>query len=144
MRASFDRHKDVIAYSVCGLLTTLVNLAAYALLARVIGVGYLVSNAFAWVAAVAFAFASNKFFVFGSRVTSSEVVLYEMTTFVSARVVSGLLDMGLMYTLVGLASLDDVGVKVFVNGVVIVLNYLFSKHVVFGGRHHEVRSDRWG
>lgn len=129
-----SRHKDVIPYLVFGLMTTLVNVVVYDLLARVLDAGYLSANVVAWVASVLFAFVTNKFLVFRSMTARISAVALEMTAFFSARALSGLLDMGLMYALVGLAGLDDLVVKVFVNGVVIVLNYLFSKHVVFRDR----------
>jgi putative flippase GtrA len=123
--------RELIAYLVFGALTTLINIGAYALLTRVAGIPYLVSNVIAWVASIAFAYVTNKLWVFGSRSADARTLAREIAAFVSGRLASGLLDTGLMYALVGLARLNDVEVKVFVNILVIAFNYGFSKLVVF-------------
>jgi putative flippase GtrA len=122
---------ELISYLVFGVLTTIVNVVVYTGLTRLAGVPYLWSNAVAWLASVAFAFVTNKLWVFESKSTDRKVVAYELSTFITARLASGLLDTGLMYVAVGVAHAPDLWSKVFVNVVVVIVNYAFSKFVVF-------------
>ncbi len=134
MRGRFANQREIVAYLVFGVLTTGVNIVTYAMFTRVLHVSYLWSNVIAWIVSVAFAFVTNKLWVFRSRSVESSVVVYEATTFVSARLASGGIDMVLMYALVGLAHAPDLWAKVFVNVVVVVVNYVFSRVVVFRNR----------
>jgi putative flippase GtrA len=123
--------REVAAYLVFGVLTTLVNIGVYTALTRAAGMEYLWSNAIAWVVSVAFAFVTNKLWVFESRSARPGVLAFEMSTFVVSRLASGLLDTGLMFVLVSLAHAPDLWSKVLVNVVVVVVNYASSKYVVF-------------
>jgi putative flippase GtrA len=134
MKRLSPAQRQIAAYLLFGALTTAVNFGAYTALTRLAGLGYLPSNVAAWVVSVAFAFVTNKFWVFESRSTKPGILAYETITFVSARLASGLLDTGLMYALVGVAHLPDLWSKVFVNVVVVAANYAFSKAVVFRTR----------
>jgi putative flippase GtrA len=131
MRRLSSSQREIAAYLVFGVLTTVVNVAVYTGLTRLAGLSYLWSNGAAWAVSVAFAFVTNKLWVFESRSTHPRVVGFEVVTFVSSRAASGLLDTGLMFVLVGLAHAPDLWSKVAVNVVVVIVNYAFSKLVVF-------------
>ncbi len=126
-----SNRRQISAYLIFGALTTAVNIAIYATLTRIAGVGYEWSNVAAWAVSVAFAFVTNKVWVFESRSMHPRVLAYETTTFVASRIASGLLDLGLMVVLVGLVHAPDLWSKVCVNVVVVIANYLFSRLVVF-------------
>jgi putative flippase GtrA len=134
MRAQPSSYRRVTAYLVFGVLTTLVNVAVYAAFAKLFGVAYLWANVIAWAASVIFAYVTNKLWVFGSRSAEPRVLAYEMATFVGARLASLALDTALMYLLVSVVRAPDLWSKVFVNVVVVVVNYAFSKLVVFRAR----------
>lgn len=131
MRPLSRPQREIAAYLVFGVLTTVVNVATYAALTRLAGVGYLWSNVIAWAVSVAFAFVTNKLWVFESRSTLPGVLAFELSTFIAARLASGLLDTGLMFVLVGLAHAPDLWSKILVNVVVVVVNYVLSKFVIF-------------
>lgn len=134
MRPFFARYRSIAAYIFFGVLTTVVNIAVYAAFTKALGVSYLWSNLIAWAASVAFAYVTNKLWVFESRSTAPRVLAYEVATFLAARLASGVLDTGLMFLLVGVLHGPDLWAKVFVNVVVVVLNYVFSELVVFKNR----------
>ena len=89
------------------------------------------SNCIAWIAAVAFAFVTNKPFVFKSRSWSKDVALPELTKFVGSRVFSGLLETGLLALTVDILGWDSLIMKLLASVLVVIINYVASKLVVF-------------
>ncbi len=126
-----EKIKQILTYGVFGLLTTVVNYAVFYLFLDVFRVSYGVANVVALVVSVAFAFAVNKQFVFRSKCWSAAVLKKELPAFLSARVVSGLIDVGSMWLLVDALAVSPKLAKLLVNVLVIVLNYVFSKIFVF-------------
>ncbi len=62
-------------------------------------------------------------------------VLYEMVTFVGARLFSLVVNMVILYVFVEWVGLDDLMVKIGAAVVVVVMNYGISKWVVFNPKH---------
>ena len=131
IRALVVKYRDILSYLVFGVLTTVVNYAVYLPIYNLLGLSAAVSNVIAWVAAVAFAFLTNKPFVFKSHDWSAKTVIPELTKFVSCRVASGAME-----TLILLLTVDILGWngniwKLITQVLVVVLNYITSKLVVF-------------
>ncbi|MGO0902647.1 GtrA family protein [Clostridioides difficile] len=127
----FKKHKETILYLFFGAFTTLVNIVSYLFFTRVISFNFMIANTLAWILAVLFAYVTNKFFVFESRRVELKFLFKEFLSFVSFRLISGIIEMVIMYIMIDLLFVNDVIVKVFTNIVVIVLNYLFSKMIIF-------------
>lgn len=127
----YYRIREIIGYLFFGVLTTLVNYAVYILFTDSMGINYLVSNAAAWIIAVLFAYITNKLFVFRARSPDFRHLVIECFGFFLCRGLSGGADMLCMYLLVDIAAINDKIAKVLVNIIVIVLNYFFSKLIVF-------------
>ncbi|MCP8383166.1 GtrA family protein [Clostridioides difficile] len=127
----FKKHKETILYLFFGAFTTLVNIVSYLFFTRVILFNFMVANVLAWIFAVLFAYVTNKFFVFESRRVELKFLFKEFLSFVSFRLISGIIEMVIMYIMIDLLFVNDVIVKIFTNIVVIVLNYLFSKMIIF-------------
>jgi len=125
------RNWSIILYLFFGGLTTLVNILTYFLCYHPFGLSNLTSTAIAWAVSVLFAFLTNKVWVFDSKSFSWKVVLYEGLTFFSCRIATGLLDMGFMYVSVDCLHWNDLICKIVSNLVVIVLNYIASKVLIF-------------
>lgn len=124
------KHRETILYLFFGAFTTLVNIVSYLFFTRVILFNFMVANALAWILAVLFAYVTNKFFVFESKRIEIRFVFKEFLSFVSFRLLSGVVEMLIMYVMIDLLFVNDVIVKIFTNIVVIVLNYLFSKMII--------------
>lgn len=124
-------YKEPLAYVVFGILTTVVNIAVYYLMADVMKIHYLLANIIAWICSVLFAFLTNKIWVFESRLWQGKIVLAEMGSFFLARAATGVMDMLLMWMLVDIAAVEEMIAKVAVNVLVIVLNYVASKQWIF-------------
>lgn len=133
----YKKYEEAVNYLIFGFLAFLVNMGAYAAAAKVLGadndkvVLVLIATAFAWVVAVLFAYWTNRTFVFKSKVQEKADVWKEFFSFVSARIVTGIMEIVIMYVMVDLADVDDMISKLVCNVVVIVSNYIFSKLWVF-------------
>lgn len=131
MKEFLQKHRELIAYGFCGAATTGVNYAVYFPCTRLLLLDPLVSNAIAWVVAVAFAYLVNKLLVFESRSWNRSLVFREAWQFVSARVFSGVLETGILFVFVTLLHFHDGVVKVIANVLVILINYFLSKFLIF-------------
>lgn len=119
--------KELFWYVVFGILTTVVNIVVYFIFSR-LGINYLISNILAWFLSVLFAYVTNRRWVFESK---SSNVLKECGLFFSGRIFSGAIDTGLMYLFIDILSIGDVVSKIVIQVIVVVLNYVISKWVVF-------------
>ena len=131
------KYKDIIMYLIFGLATTVVNWLVYTVCVKLFSMEMTVSNAIAWVIAVLFAFVTNKFFVFHSKAKTAPVVIKECISFFGSRATTGWLEIflptfffaaGLKQSLFGI---EGFWAKALVSILVIVLNYVFSKLIVF-------------
>ena len=134
IKALILKYWDVVSYLFFGGVTTLVNWAVYALLYDVLGVPNMVSTAAAWLLAVAVAFVTNKVWVFKSPSFDAQTMKRELPSFLSARILTGLLDMAIMYISVEQMHMNGNIWKLLSNVVVIVLNYVASKLFIFKKR----------
>lgn len=124
-------HKEVVTYLIFGVLTTLVNYAVYLPLYNWLHLSATLSNAIAWVAAVAFAFVTNKPFVFESYDWSMKTVIPELSKFVGCRVGSGLAETAIIFLTVDLLQWNGNLWKLLTSVLVVILNYIASKLLVF-------------
>lgn len=127
----WEKYADVIPYLIFGVLTTVVNYAVYLPVYNGLGLSATVSNMVAWVAAVAFAFLTNKPFVFKSHDWSAKVVVPELVKFVSCRLASGLLETGILLLAVDLLGGNGNLWKLLTSVIVVIVNYFGSKLLVF-------------
>ena len=131
IRALFIKHHDIIIYLIFGGLTTLVNFLVYFPLYNWVEMSGTLSNVIAWSVAVIFAFFTNKPFVFKSYDWSSKTVIPEFAKFISCRIGSGLMETAAIWLFVDLLMWNGNGVKIIVSILVVILNYIFSKWLVF-------------
>ncbi len=133
----YKKYEEAVNYLFFGFLAFVVNMAAYAAAAWVLGADnekvelVLIATAFAWIVSVLFAYWTNRTFVFKSRVTDKQGVWKEFTSFIGARIVTGVMELVIMYVMVDLLHIHDMLSKLVCNVVVIVSNYIFSKLWVF-------------
>lgn len=120
--------RELVLYVVFGTFTFLVNIVTYFLFESVMGINYLVSNVLAWFFSVLFAYITNRRWVFESK---SPNILKEMSLFFGGRIFSGVVDTVLMYLFIDVLVLGNTFSKIVVQIIVIVLNYVFSKLIVF-------------
>lgn len=131
MKAFILKYKEILLYVVFGVLTTAINYIAYIVLAHSLGINVAVSNGAAWLLSVIFAFITNKLYVFESKSFKAPVFIKEFLSFVACRLFSGFLDMGIMIVFVNMLHLNDFIVKIGSNIVVVIINYVLSKLLIF-------------
>lgn len=135
-RKLYDKYKDIIPYGVFGVLTTLVNIVSYWLAVHPLGLSVMSSTVIAWFLSVLFAYVTNRKWVFHSEAEGFEAIVKEMVSFFGCRLATGFIDLACMFVFVDVLHLDDVVIKVIANVIVIVINYVASKLVIFkhGGK----------
>ena len=134
-------NRELIVYFICGMLAVLVNYAVFWIALRILGQERVLTvNVIAFVVATTFAFCTNKLLVFQTRGLGLKVALRELWMFFAARIASfGVEELGLWickdylhaerYTLFGFNGI--LISKVVLLGVSAIMNYLFSKFVIF-------------
>lgn len=125
------KYRELLLYGVVGVLTTVINMLAFWLLAST-SMHYAVANVIAWALAVLFAFFANKIFVFENHGWSAPVVAHEAMTFFLSRAASLLVDEAGMWLMISVLHAGQMFSKLLVNIVVILINYVLGKFWVFG------------
>lgn len=131
IRDLIEKYYDVLAYLFFGGLTTVVNYLVYLPCYYLWGIPGSISNMIAWVFAVAFAFLTNKPFVFKSHDWSGKTLWPELTKFIGCRLGSGVLETAIIWLTVDMLQWNGLWMKLFTSVLVIVLNYFGSKFLIF-------------
>ncbi len=125
----WTKYKEIITYIIFGVLTTVVSMGTYFLFTRLFHLDEMIANNLSWIFAVAFAFVTNKFFVFESKSWEGKTVLKELVSFVSGRLFSLFIDNAVMFIGIKVLHINDVIVQIAKQFIVTVLNYIFGKLV---------------
>lgn len=131
LRALIGKHYDILAYLVFGVLTTAVNYVVYLPCYNLLNLSAAVSNVIAWAVAVAFAYVTNKPFVFHSHDWSAKTVVPELTKFVGSRIASGALETAIIFVTVDCLLWNGNVMKLVTSILVVIINYVASKLLVF-------------
>lgn len=123
--------REFITYVVCGVMTTLVNILIFSLLFQQMGMAYGMANIIAVLLAKVFAYGANKLIVFRRHCANAKELIGEIVRYVFARGFTGLIDIGGMFFAVELLHADEMMTKYVLQVIVIALNYILGKKVVF-------------
>lgn len=127
----YKKYKQQINYLIFGGLTTLINIVTYIFFYDILAFSNLFSNIMAWIFSVLFAYVTNKLWVFESKTNGFSALLKELSSFVGCRLATGVLDIVIMYVGVDILLLSGTLMKLFSNVIVIILNYVLSKILIF-------------
>jgi len=144
MKKLIEKYKELILYVIFGVLTTIVNYAVY-FGCKALHLPYQPATVIAWIAAVAFAYITNRIWVFESKTCGAKAIIKEIVLFVGARLFSLVLELIIMFIGMDLLSagertiilldktlpLGEFITKTVAQIVIIVSNYIFSKLVIF-------------
>ena len=131
LRNLWSRYRRWILYGAFGILTTAVNFAVYFICYQIFGWENVLSPLTAWMLAVLVAFFTNKIWVFDSRHFTLRLVLQEGFRFFSSRVITGVLDIVIMYIGVDVLAGPAMPWKVGSDVLVTILNYVASRFWAF-------------
>ena len=135
----YKKYQEIINYLIVGGLTTFVGVGSKLLLLFTIldqtnGLELQIAEIISWVLAVAFAYITNKVFVFHSK-TKGKKCIKELFDFVKGRIITQVIQMFIMWFFVTLLKLNtNLWVIIFTlicQVMQIVLNYVISKFMVF-------------
>ena len=132
----FLKYKSIILYILFGILTTLVNIFVY-FACYCLKFSTAESTLTAWILSVLFAYITNRKYVFGSKLSGIKKVFKEVSNFFLSRLSTGLLDLAVMLLFVDILNFNGMFIKVISNIVVIILNYVLSKFLVFKPLHKQ-------
>lgn len=129
----YKKYKEVINYLIFGILTTIVSLGTYYALVYTIldannKIELQMANIISWIICVTFAYITNKLYVFAP---TNKKIIKEMSEFYSARLAALFIDMGLMFLFVSILHFNDKIVKLIIQIIIIIINYVLSKLIVF-------------
>ena len=127
----YKNHKEGFDYLIAGGIATFLNIGVFAILTYLFNVNYEISNIIAIIVAILFQYISNKFFVFKSNKKTLQENFKEFISFISCRLITMFMDQGLMILGVKILKINELIMKVLVNIIVIVVNYVFSKLIIF-------------
>lgn len=127
----FLKYKEVISYLFFGGCTFLVSIISFYVFNKVLSFNEHVSNIISWILAVAFAFVTNKVFVFESKAKEKKTVIKELISFVTARLLTLGIEEIILFVGCNLLNIDALIVKIIAQVVVIVSNYFLSKLFIF-------------
>lgn len=127
MKELFVKYKTQILYLLFGGITTLISIAVFGFCYYQLSVNNIASNVISWIASVLFAYITNKIWVFENREYKFSTVFKEITSFVLCRVLSGALEVLIMYISVDALNLIAWQVKIISTIIVIICNYVASK-----------------
>ena len=137
IKVYYGKYKELILYLLFGVGTTIVNWVSYSACVKYIGINIFVSNVLSWVFATIFAFITNKIWVFDSKSWKLNIFLNELLLFVFTRLGTGafeilsvpvLVNLGLNQMIFGIEGMLS---KVIISISVVILNYIFSKLLIF-------------
>lgn len=123
-------NKETFLYLIFGGLTTVVDFVVYIVLTH-FSVNYMIANVFSWFFAVAFAYITNKIFVFNSKTSDKTSLFDEIMGFLSARIFSLVFSLIFIYCSVTLLGMNDIIAKLAVSVFVVIINYVLSKFYIF-------------
>ncbi|MGN0357923.1 MAG: GtrA family protein [Blautia sp.] len=125
------KNKQLLLYLFFGICTTAINTICYWLLYDALTLSNIVSTILAWLAAVVFAFVTNKVFVFESKRTNTTDRINEVISFFGCRLLTGILDAAIMAFAVDMLQWNGLLWKLISNIIVTIINYIASKFLIF-------------
>lgn len=127
----YRKHKEGMRYLVFGVLSTIVNIIVFSVCSITANLTITVSNVIAWIAAVIFAYITNKLWVFNSKTENIKDLLREIIAFFGARIFTLVFETIFLIVFIDKLQFNTILMKIVSNFLVIVLNFVFSKILIF-------------
>jgi len=131
LRPFYEKYKEPLLYLFFGGLTTLLSIFLYWLFAHPLGVPPLAANVVSWILCVAFAYVTNRTWVFRDKARGAKGILREAASFTAGRLATLGLEELILWLGISVLGIGDLVVKIVAQVLVIVGNYVISKFLVF-------------
>ena len=125
------KNKEIFLYLFFGGLTSIVSIVSYSVFFLFFNVHELLANVISWILSVLFAYVTNKRWVFQTDCTGMAALFKEMISFFGGRVFTLFVEEIILYIFVLKFDMNSVAIKIAVQIVVIVMNYIINKMIVF-------------
>lgn len=126
----YEKYEDILLYIFFGALTTLVSFGTH-YLGILIFNNVVINTTFSWICAVLFAFFTNRIWVFQAPTKTAGEFFFQLLKFFGSRFFTYLVELLIMFVFVDLLSFKEMIVKICAQAVILVLNFILSKFMVF-------------
>lgn len=137
-RPFYVKNKEMLLYLFFGVLTTAVSFVTAGLSKMLLeqlgsgkGIVSTASTVFSWICAVTFAYITNRIWVFESEAEGAKAIASEAASFYGGRLFTLLVEMLMMWLGYSLLAFNYWVTKIVANVIVLILNYIISKLLVF-------------
>ena len=151
----FNKYKELISYVFFGVLATVVNLVSFKIFDALLGEHlYLITNVVSWLITVIFAYFTNILWGFESKSWKASVVVKELIGFFGARIFSLVVEEAGLWLMIDICHMGDISwdiftfslsgnmiAKIIMQVVVVILNYVFSKLVIFKHKKDDINDN---
>ena len=127
----YKKNKEMLLYLFFGGLSFIVSVATYAFFNVTCGMSAVVANIWSWIITVMFAFLTNRVWVFASPTETVMEFMKQMISFYAGRVLTLVIEEVILYVFIDLLGGNSIVVKIIAQIIVIVLNYVISKLLIF-------------
>ena len=127
----YQKYKEVLLYLFFGGLTTVISIGSYSYCDVVLHIDPLVANIISWILAVLFAYVTNKIWVFSAQTYGIGELFLEMIHFFGGRLFTLVLEEVILFIFINKLHFNSILVKIAAQFIVLVLNYIISKLIVF-------------
>lgn len=130
----YQKYKEFLLYIFFGVFTAVVSIGSYGCCDVILKINPLISNVISWILAVTFAYVTNKKWVFDVEIHGSKALLTQMFDFYAGRFFTLLIEEGILFVFITNLHFNSLVVKISAQVVVVILNYIISKLIVFRNR----------
>lgn len=127
----YKRHHEMILYIFFGGLAFLVSIFTFAFFHMLLDINELIANVLSWIITVLFAFFTNRIWVFKAYTKTYRELIVQLFAFLGGRIITLIVEEGILFIFITLLNLNSMMIKISAQVIVIVLNYVISKLVIF-------------
>lgn len=127
----YEKYREVILYIFFGGLAFLISISTFALFHMLFNINELIANVISWIITVLFAFFTNRIWVFEASTKTYIEFIAQLGTFFGGRVITLIIEEAILFIFITLLNLNSMMIKIFAQVIIIVLNYIISKHIIF-------------
>ena len=139
IRNLYHQQREIILYLIFGVMAFCLNVGIFAFFHSAAGMNVLLANAVSWLLTVLFAFFTNRIYVFQAGSGGLSVLFRQMLSFCSGRFITLLVEEAILWLFISVLDFTSIPVKIAAQIVVVVLNYIISKWIVFSKKEEAVR-----